>query len=90
MPALDFSPVVLEGGIFQNPAQIVLADKVDIESSLREEPTTGWKKGWSERAYDFPNTYVNMPIQIMETNPISTFSTYQNERFGQRYFNKKM
>jgi hypothetical protein len=85
MQRLDYSPNLLESGIWYGPAQIVLADKTTVESALREEPTTSWKKGWSEHAYDFPNSYVNIPLRVREWNPISTFAENQNTRFFQRY-----
>ena len=89
MPTLDAASVTLEGGVWRGPAQVVLADKTMIESDLREEPTTAWKKGWSEQAYDFPNSYVNLPLRVLEWNPISTFVDDQNNRFAQRYFSKQ-
>lgn len=88
MPHLDFSPIVLEQGVWKGPAQVVLADKTQVESFLREEPTTSWKKGWSEQPYDFPNTYVNLPLRVLQWNPISTFVDDQNTRFVQRYMSK--
>jgi hypothetical protein len=88
MPTLDISPLTLEKGIWYGPAQVVLADKTEVESSLREEPTTAWKKGWSEQTYDFPNTYVTLPLRVIGWNPINTFGEYQNQRFAQRYYTK--
>jgi hypothetical protein len=88
MPTLDFSPVNLEKGVWYGPAQVVLEDKTMVESSLREEPTTAWKKGWSEQTYDFPNTYVTLPLRVIDWNPISTFVDDQNSRFVQRYMSK--
>ena len=55
---------------------------------LREEPTTAWKKGWSEQPYDFPNSYVKLPLRVLSWDPISTFADQQNTRFVQRYFSK--
>lgn len=89
MPQFSYSPLVLEEGVWKGPAQVVLEDKTDVESGLREEPTTAWKKGWSEQAYDFPNTYVNLPLRVLNTNPINTFGEYQNQRFVQRYYSNE-
>jgi hypothetical protein len=83
---LDTSPLTLEKKVWYGPAQVVLADKTEVESGLREEPTTAWKKGWSEQSYDFPNTYVTLPIRYMTWDPASTFVEDQNNRFAQRYF----
>jgi hypothetical protein len=88
MPTLSTGPNVLQEGVWIGPAQVVLADKTDVESMLREEPTTAWKKGWSEQQYDFPNTYVNLPLRVLTWNPASTFVDDQNTRFAQRYFSK--
>lgn len=88
MPRLDTSQNVLQPGVWIGPAQVVLEDKTQVESILREEPTTSWKKGWSEQPYDFPNTYVNLPIRALYWDPKSTFADNQNERFVQRYFSK--
>ena len=85
MPTLDTSPLTLEKGVWYGPAQVVLEDKTSVEDSLREQTTTSWKKGWSEHAYDFPNSYVNIPLRVREWNPISTFAENQNTRFFQRY-----
>jgi len=88
MSRLDTSGLVLEKGVWIGPAQVVLADKTDVESQLRERPTTAWKKNMTERPYDFPNSYVNLPQRVMSWDPISTFVDDQNTRFAQRYFGK--
>jgi len=88
MPQFSYTPLVLEKGVFYGPAQVTLQDKTNVESDLREEPTTSWKNGWSEQAYDFPNTYVTLPLRVLEWNPINTFGEYQNQRFAQRYYTK--
>jgi len=85
---LSYSQNLLERGVWYGPAQIVLADKTMVESGLREEPTTSWKKGWSEQPYDFPNSYVTVPPRVLIWNPLSTFAVDQNNRFNQRYFSK--
>jgi hypothetical protein len=89
MPTLDTTHLTLEKGVWYGPAQVVLADKTDVESTLREQTTRAWKKGWSEKAYDFPNTYVTLPLRVLEWNPTNTFGVIQNERFDQRYYSKK-
>jgi hypothetical protein len=88
MSRLDTSGVVLEKGVWIGPAQVVLTDKTQVESELRERPTTNWRKNRTEEAYDFPNTYVTIPQRVMSWNPISTFVDDQNTRFAQRYFGK--
>ena len=88
MSRLDTSGLVLEKGVWIGPAQVVLSDKTDVESKLRERPTTAWKKDMTERPYDFPNSYVNLPQRVMSWDPISTFVDDQNTRFAQRYFGK--
>lgn len=88
MSRLDTSPVVLEKGVWFGPAQVVLEDKTQIESELRERPTTSWRKDMTEAPYDFPNTYVTIKQRVMDWNPISTFTDDQNTRFAQRYFGK--
>jgi hypothetical protein len=88
MPQFSYLPLVNEKGVWYGPAQVVLEDKTNVESNLREEPTTAWKKGWSEQTYDFPNTYVTLPLRVIDWNPINTFGEYQNDRFAQRYYTK--
>ena len=88
MSRLDTSGLVLEKGVWIGPAQVVLADKTQVESEIRERPTTSWRKNMTEEAYDFPNTYVTIPQRVMSWNPISTFVDDQNTRFAQRYFGK--
>jgi hypothetical protein len=85
MPLLDAAPIVLQPNIHMGPATVVLADLADASSSLREQTTTAWKKGWSEQSYDFPNSYVTIPQRVMVWNPISTYADDQNNRFAQRY-----
>ena len=88
MSRLDTSQNVLQKGVWIGPAQVVLEDKTQVESELRERPTTAWRKDWTEGPYDFPNTYVKLPQRVMEWNPVSTFTDDQNTRFAQRYFSK--
>lgn len=88
MPRLDSSPHVLQPDVFQGPATVVLADLADTGSKLREVTTSAWKKGWTEKGYDFPNTYVTIPQRVQSWNPVSTYADDQNTRFGQRYFSK--
>ena len=88
MSRLDTSDIVLEKGVWSGPAQIVLENKTQVESELRERSTTAWKKNASEQPYDFPNSYINIPVRVMQDNPISTFVDDQNTRFAQRYFGK--
>jgi hypothetical protein len=65
-----------------------MADLADTESQLRSRDTLAWKKGWSERGYDFPNNYVGLPLRIVEFDPVSTYADDQNTRFSQRYLTK--
>jgi hypothetical protein len=88
MSRLDTSPIVLQDKVMMGPATIVLADKTDVESLLRERTTISWKKNTTEKPYDFPNSYVNIPQRVMDWNPISTYVEDQNTRFVQRYFAK--
>lgn len=88
MPRQDTSPNILQPGVWIGPAQVVLEDQVQVESRLRESPTTAWKKAWSEQAYDFPNSYVKLPLRVLSWDPASTFAEQQNTRFVQRYFSK--
>jgi len=88
MPRLNTSPVVLQEGVMMGPATVVLADKTDVESMIRERTTTAWKKNPTEQPYDFPNSYVKIPQRVMGWNPISTYVDDQNTRFVQRYFSK--
>ena len=85
MPTLDNSKNILQKDVWIGPAQVVLADKTDVESALREKSTSAWKKAWAEKPYDFPNSYVNLPLRVLYWNPISSYSDIQNERFDQRY-----
>ena len=89
MPTLDNSKNILQPNIWIGPAQVVLGDKADVESTLREQSTSSWTKGWTENPFDFPNTYVNIPQRVLNWNPINTFGDIQNERFNQRYPNAK-
>jgi hypothetical protein len=85
MPRLDAAPIILQPNIHMGPATVVLADLADAGSYLREQTTTAWSKGWSEQPYDFPNTYVNLPMRVKTWDPISTYADDQNNRFVQRY-----
>jgi hypothetical protein len=89
MPRLDAAPIILQPNVHMGPATVVLEDLADTSSALREQTTTGWKKGWSEKTYDFPNSYVNIPQRVMTWDPISTYADDQNDRFVQRYNVKK-
>ena len=85
---LNSSPNVLQPDVWMGPATIVLADLADTESDLRSRDTLAWKKGWSERGYDFPNNYVNLPLRVVNFDPVSTYADDQNTRFSQRYLTK--
>ena len=89
MPRLDTSSVMLQGQVFMDPATVLLEDIATVGSQLREQTTTSWKLGWTEKPYDFPNTYVNIPQRVMGWNPISTYVDDQNTRFAQRYFSSR-
>ena len=85
-------PNVLEKGVWQGPAQITMEDIGVVTSELVPEPTTSWRKDMTERPYDFPNNYYDtqaVPIQWMQWDPRSTFADDQNNRFSQRYLQKK-
>jgi hypothetical protein len=88
MPRLNTSPLVLQEGVMMGPATVVLADKTDVESMIRERTTTAWKSNWTEKPYDFPNSYVTIPQRVMGWNPTDTYVDDQNTRFVQRYFSK--
>jgi hypothetical protein len=85
---LDFSPVLLQSEVPMRPATVVLADLADAGSDLRERSTTTWNKNATEHPYDFPNSYVNLPIRFNTADPISTYAVNQNTMFTQRYFKK--
>ena len=78
----------LQPGVMQGPATITMADIADVSSKLRPLDTLSWKGAWGETPYDFPNTYVNLPLRVMESDPISTYAIDQNSRFVQRYMKK--
>lgn len=61
---------------------------VEIESELRPQSTSWFKKDYHTKSYDFPNIYPTGPIVIMDTDPVSTRATIQNALLIQRYFNK--
>jgi hypothetical protein len=91
-PTLTTSQNVLETGVWQGPAQITLEDIGNVTSELVPEPTTSWRKNMTEKPYDFPNNYYDVsavPIQWMQWDPRSTFVDDQNNRFKQRYLQKK-
>jgi hypothetical protein len=69
MPTLDNSVNILQPGVWIGPAQVVLADKTDVESSLRKQTTSAWKRGWSEKAYDFPEYVCGSPATCSKLEP---------------------
>ena len=85
---LNSSTNVLQPDVWMGPATVVMADLADTESLLRSHDTLAWKKGWSERSYDFPNNYVNLPLRVVDFDPVSTYADDQNTRFSQRYLTK--
>jgi len=92
MPSLDTNRITLEADIWQGPAQITLDDIAKVSNFLISEPTTSWRKNMTEQPYDFPNNYCDpaqVPIQWVKWLPRSTFADDQNNRFDQRYFQKK-
>lgn len=81
--------VSLENGVWQGPATITMVDIADTESALRPVDTLAWKKPYTEASYDFPNSYVDIPLRVLTWDPISTYVDDQNNRFAQRYILKK-
>jgi len=79
---------LLQPGVWQGPATITMVDIADAETRLRPVDTLSWKNGWSETSYDFPNSYVNLPLRVVGFDPISTYAIDQNNRFVQRYVQK--
>ena len=71
----------------ETPGPIVplLEDIADKSSALREVTTTRFNKYWAEQPFDFPNSYINIPLRVMKADPISTRSELQNAAFMQRY-----
>jgi len=79
---------LLQPGVWQGPATITMVDVATVSSALRPVDTLSWKNGWSENSYDFPNSYVNLPLRVLGFDPISTYAIDQNTRFVQRYIQK--
>lgn len=59
-----------------------------VEDLLRPQTTSGYKKGYSMKPYEFPNLYINAPLVVMDVDPKSTRTDIQNMLFAQRYFDK--
>jgi hypothetical protein len=76
---------LLQTGVMQGPSTVTMVDLANASSQLRPIDTLSWKGGWSESPYDFPNTYVNLPLRVLVSDPISTYAIDQNARFVQRY-----
>jgi len=79
---------LLQPGVWQGPATITMVDIATVGSALRPVDTLSWKNGWAENSYDFPNSYVNLPLRVLGFDPISTYAIDQNTRFVQRYIQK--
>lgn len=63
---------------------------VENDDKLRAQSTFGYKKGWSELPYDFPNMYIQDPsFPIKDWLPIDTYAADHNARFTQRYGGKE-
>lgn len=58
------------------------------DDSLRPQSTFGYTKGPMMKPYDFPNLYIDMPLAVMDSDPVSTRSDIQNILFKQRHFNR--
>jgi hypothetical protein len=71
----------------ETPGPIVplLEDIADKSSALREVSTTRFNKYWAAEPFDFPNSYIDIPLRVMKSDPISTRSEVQNIAFMQRY-----
>lgn len=61
---------------------------INVDDQLRPQSTTGYKKEYQSKAYDFPNIYPTGPIAVMDIDPVSSRVVVQNELLKQRYFNK--
>jgi hypothetical protein len=90
MPSVYYSmaPEMLQANVWQGPATITQVDVVDGETNLRPNDTLSWKKTYAEYPYDFPNSYVTLPLRWLNYDPRSTYADDQNNRFVQRYVKK--
>jgi hypothetical protein len=59
---------------------------VEADDMLRPQSTFGYKAGYSQVAYDFPNNHIENPVSFYQTFvPISTYADDRNLRTAQRY-----
>lgn len=61
---------------------------VENDDILRPQTTFGFKKGWAEKPFDFPNLYIQEPFPVKNWQPIDTYANDHNTRFSQRYGGK--
>lgn len=80
---------MLQDGVFMGPLTVQLGQLASASDALRPQTTTGWSKGWTETAFDFPHQFIDRgPVRILDWDPIDSYSVDQNTRFVQRYFVK--
>lgn len=62
-----------------------IATLVENDDILRPQTTFSYKKEWSTKPFDFPNSYITDPFPIMNWLPIDTYAEDVNKRFEERY-----
>jgi hypothetical protein len=79
---------MLQRGVTLTPDQTSLGRRADTESDLRPVPTSTWRKGYTEKQYEFPLQYITIPMRYNAMRPVDTSVEDQNRRFAQRYFSR--
>lgn len=60
---------------------------VQVDDSLRPQTTFSFKKGWAEKAYDFPNLHIeDTSFPVKSWDPVDTYADDHNIRFVERYY----
>lgn len=71
-----------------NRGALNVLDMVEVDDNLRSRSTYWFKKGYSERPYDFPNQNVLGYNAFVKTDPRNTRSDLQNVLLIKRHFDK--
>ncbi len=85
---LSTSRLLIDRNSLTNRGTLNVLDMVETDDLLRPRDTTWFKKGYSEKPYDFPYQEVLGKNAVWYNDPIDTRAALQNLLLVKRHFNK--
>lgn len=85
---LSTSSIMVDRNALTNRGTLNVVDMVETDDNLRPMDTYWFKKGYTEKPYDFPYQVVLGKNSVWTMDPIDTRASLQNLLLMKRHFNK--